>query len=78
MTIKPRFLALAIGTLLALPAAARTPTNDAAAFKTFGLYTDRTSSANTYRFSGSSRLAITAFIAAALAAYNLAQLTRAK
>jgi len=46
MTIKPVFLMLTFTALIALPAAARTPTNDAAAFKTFSLYTDRASSGN--------------------------------
>ena len=47
MTIKPLCLALAITALHALPAASVTPTNDAAAFRTFNLYTDRTASGNT-------------------------------
>jgi hypothetical protein len=47
MSSRSRFFALTLTMLLALPAAARTPTNNAAAFKTFGLYSDRTSSGNT-------------------------------
>ena len=40
-------LALVAIAICALPAAGGTPTNDAAAFKTFSLYADRASSANT-------------------------------
>ena len=40
-------LALAFVVLTPLQASARTPTNDAAAFKTFHLYNDRSASANT-------------------------------
>ena len=47
MTTKPVFFVLSFTMLLAFPAASRTPTNDAAAFKTFDLYADRTSSGNT-------------------------------
>lgn len=47
MSKMPLFLALAITALPALPAAARTPTNNAAAFRTFDLYAERTASANT-------------------------------
>lgn len=42
MTMKPMFLVLTFAALHALPAAARTPTNNAAAFRTINLYTDRT------------------------------------
>jgi len=47
MTMKTTSLALAILALNTVSASARTPTNDAAAFKTFHLYNDRTSFANT-------------------------------
>ncbi len=42
MTLKPPLLALTISAFLALPASAAKPTNDAAAFKTFDLYANRT------------------------------------
>jgi hypothetical protein len=42
MTLRLWLPALALATLVASPAAARKPTNDAAAFKTFDLYADRT------------------------------------
>ncbi len=47
MTLRPAVLALVLVVLSAAPASARTPTNDAAAFKTFDLYVDRTASGGT-------------------------------
>jgi hypothetical protein len=47
MVTKSALVALSILGLTALSAEARTPTNDAAAFKTFHQYNDRTASANT-------------------------------
>jgi hypothetical protein len=41
MTIRLAALVLAFAVVQPLPAAARTPTNDAAAFRTFDLYSDR-------------------------------------
>jgi hypothetical protein len=46
MTIKPVVLMLTVAALHALPVAARTPTNDTAAFRTFDLFSDRTTAVN--------------------------------
>ena len=52
MTKKTAFLALTIILLTPLAVSARTPTNDAAAFKTLSLYADRTALMNTIDHTG--------------------------